>query len=377
MEDKALALAGRATSEGTRRYRDRMVDKGVVASHFREAHGLMLSSVGLGTYLGKTDDTADQAYVDAVVEAVSSGCNVLDTAINYRHQRSERCLGVALEQLEQEGRAARDEIFVATKGGYIPLDTEVPDDSRAYFRDTFLVPGILKAEDVVAGMHCMSPTYLEHQIGKSLENLGLETVDLYYVHNPEGQIEAVGRPAFRLRVRQAFRALEAAVAAGRLTSYGTATWNGYRVEPDATEFLHLQEMVDLAKQAAEGSPALRFVQLPLNLAMTEALTLGNQPAGGDRKPSTLLAASDAGLAVMASASLLQGRLTSGLPPELGEALTGLESDAQRALQFVRSTPGITTALVGMSQVEHVQENMAVAKIPPASPEQLRRLFQRA
>jgi aryl-alcohol dehydrogenase-like predicted oxidoreductase len=352
-----------------------MVGRGLSPAHFREAHGLVLSSIGLGTYLGGTDEGSDRAYEEAMVEAVASGCNVLDTAINYRHQRSERCLGAALERLEDQGIARRDEVFVATKGGYIPFDGSMPEDPRAYFRDTFLAPGVLQPEDVVGGMHCMSPRYLEHQLDRSLQNLGLEAVDLYYVHNPEGQIEAVGRPAFRLRIRQAFRFLEAAAADGRVGSYGTATWNGYRVADDAPEFLHLREMLDLARQAAEQEPAFRFLQLPHNLAMTEALTLGNQPAAGDRRESTLVAARAAGLAVMASASLLQGRLASGLPPELDDALSGLETDAQRALQFVRSTPGVTTALVGMSQVEHVRENLALARVPPASPEQLRRLFQ--
>ena len=116
-------------------------------------------------------------------------------------------------------------------------------------------------------------------------------------------------------------------------------------------------------QVSPGESSFRFLQMPHNLAMTEALTVGNQPHAGERKLSALLAARDAGMAVMASASLLQGRLSSGLPPELGEALGDLESDAQRALQFVRSTPGVTVALVGMSQKDHVQENLTLAKIP--------------
>jgi aryl-alcohol dehydrogenase-like predicted oxidoreductase len=77
---------------------------------------------------------------------------------------------------------------------------------------------------------------------------------------------------------------------------------------------------------------------------------------------------------MASASLLQSRLTRGMPPFLGEVLAGLETDAQRALQFVRSAPGLGTALVGMKQEAHVLENLATARVPPAPPEQFERLF---
>ena len=55
----------------------------------------------------------------------------------------------------------------------------------------------------------------------------------------------------------------------------------------------------------------------------------------------------------------------------------LETDGQRALQFVRSTPGATTALVGMKQLNHVEENLKTARIPPAPWEQYSKLFQTA
>jgi aryl-alcohol dehydrogenase-like predicted oxidoreductase len=77
---------------------------------------------------------------------------------------------------------------------------------------------------------------------------------------------------------------------------------------------------------------------------------------------------------MCSASMFQAKLAQNLPPFVGEALKGLSTDAQRAIQFVRSTPGVTTALVGMSQRTHVDENMAVAAVPPASVEEFFGMF---
>jgi aryl-alcohol dehydrogenase-like predicted oxidoreductase len=56
---------------------------------------------------------------------------------------------------------------------------------------------------------------------------------------------------------------------------------------------------------------------------------------------------------------------------------GLENDAERAIQFVRSTPQFITALVGMSRVEHVQSNLRLASEPEATAEQYARLFERA
>ena len=107
-----------------------------------------------------------------------------------------------------------------------------------------------------------------------------------------------------------------------------------------------------------------MIQLPYNLRMTEALTLHNQPVGDASLP-IVQAAEHLGVYVTASACMLRGQLAKNLPPELGQVLSGLRTDAQRALQFVRSTPGVGTALCGMQRVDHVEENAALVKVPPA------------
>jgi aryl-alcohol dehydrogenase-like predicted oxidoreductase len=221
----------------------------------------------------------------------------------------------------------------------------------------------------------MTPAYLEHQLDTSLHNLGLECVDIYYVHNPETQLEEIPRAAFLQRMRAAFQGLEAGVTAGKLRWSGTATWEGYRRPPEATDYLSLGELVAAARDVGGDAHHLRVIQLPHNLAMPEALTQQNQQAGGQML-SPLEAAQAFGLYVMCSASILQSRLTRGLPEVLAQVFR-LDSDAQRAIQFVRSTPGVGTALIGMKQVRHVEENLAVARVPPASLEQFMRLFERS
>jgi predicted aldo/keto reductase-like oxidoreductase len=132
-------------------------------------------------------------------------------------------------------------------------------------------------------------------------------------------------------------------------------------------------MVTLAREVGGEAHGFRFIQLPLNLAMPEALTLRNQEVNGT-EVSTLDAAAALGVTVMASASILQGRVAHGLPPGLREPLGNLATDAQMAIQFVRSAPGITTALVGMSSPEHVEENLELARVEPLAPEQFMQLF---
>ena len=135
----------------------------------------------------------------------------------------------------------------------------------------------------------------------------------------------------------------------------------------------MEELVKIAFEIAGRQHHFRVIQFPFNLAMPEAFTLANQQLP-DRRGTTLRAAVDFGIAVCASASLLQGRLARGLPPIMTQAFEGLTTDAQRALQFVRSAPGINVALVGMKSEEHVSEVVQALQHPPASIEAFSKLF---
>ena len=361
-----------ATSDGTKKYAARFAAR-AAAGHFREQQGLWLSSLGVGTYLGEADAATDRAYTDAIVAAVESGANVIDSAINYRFQRSERSIGMALSELSRRGYS-REELLVCTKGGFLTPDSSMPADASEYFNHEYVETGILQEGDVAAGCHSMAPRFLADQLKRSLFNLGVETVDVYYLHNPETQLDEVPREMFHTRMRAAFEFLESAVAAAKIHFYGMATWNAFRQTENSPDYLSLATMESLARDVAGGSHHFRFVQLPCNLGMTEALTRANQTLDGHVMPM-VEAANKLGITLMASASMLQGKLSGGLPPFVQNAL-GLNSDSERALQFVRSTPGITTALVGMSRAEHVRANLSLVNVEPASKDQFSRLFER-
>jgi aryl-alcohol dehydrogenase-like predicted oxidoreductase len=359
-----------ATTEGTARYAKKFAG-GAAPEHFREAHKFAVSSIGIGTYLGQPDDKTDGGYTASVAAAVENGINVIDTAINYRFQRSERSVGSAIRELVQKG-FSREELFLCTKGGYLTPDGSMPAEPNEYFYREYIQPGIFKPNDIVQGSHCMTPRFLENQLGRSLRNLGVDSIDVYYLHNPETQLAEASRPDFLERIRDAFIFLESAAATGKIQYYGVATWNGFRQESATRDSLQLSELEQLARDIAGEKHCFRFVQLPFNLAMTEALTLGNQSLGGQTK-TVMEAASELGITLIASASLLQGQVARNLPPFVAQAL-GLQSDAERALQFARSSPGITTALVGMSRPEHVKANARLAGIAPATVDEFSKLF---
>lgn len=360
-----------ATPAGTARYRERF-NTAAAAGHFRQQQGRWFSSLGIGTYLGDADEETDRRYREAIVRAVELGANVIDTASNYRFQRSERSIGAALAELAERG-FTREEIIVCTKGGYLPFDDAPPRDVRQYVEETFVKPGIASFADIAGGSHCMTPRYLQNQLDQSLANMKIDCVDVYYVHNPESQLAEVPAEEFWKRLRAAFETLEQAVADGKVGAYGVATWNGFRSEPGAAGYHSLEAMVETAREVGGESHHFRFIQLPLNLAMPEALFFQNQKLG-DEYVSVLQAASAFDITVMASASILQGQVSRGLPEAIREPLGSLATDAQTGIQFVRSAPGITTALVGMSTVEHVEENLELAHTAPAQPDDLIRVF---
>ena len=363
---------GSATADGTLRYAARFQGR-AAAGHFREIRGgLVLSSIGIGTYLGEPDDKTDLAYTAAIVAAIENGINVVDAAINYRFQRSERAVGAALRQLFLKGYS-RDEIVVCTKAGFLTPDGDMPADPNSYFAREFLERGIFSADDVAAGCHCMAPGYLSDQLERSRRNLGLMTIDVFYLHNPETQLSEVSPEVFRARIREAFLFLESAVASKAIRAYGMATWNSFRDDPKAPGYISLKEMADIARDVAGDDHHFRFVQLPFNIAMPEALTRPNQLIDGKLVPM-VQAARSLGIALVTSAALLQGQLTKNLPPFIAAAL-GRTENSSLALQFARSVPGLTTALVGMSRVQHVKSNAELVGVEPASREQFLKLFE--
>jgi aryl-alcohol dehydrogenase-like predicted oxidoreductase len=365
-------MTGGATQQGTTRYAEKL--RGVAAEgHFRQAEKLTISSLGIGTYLGPPNDATDSGYTAAIVAAAESGINLIDTAINYRLQRSERSVGTALKVLARKG-IGRDEMVVCTKGGYLTPDGSMPQDPNRYFFEEYLQKGIFTAKDIVAGSHCMTPRFLENQLRRSLKNLQMDCIDVYYLHNPETQLSEVPPAEFLKRVQEAFAFLESAVSRGQIQFYGMATWNGFRQERTAHEAMQLGEIAAVAKQIAGEKHHFRFVQLPFNLAMTEALTLGGQAVPSGLK-TVMEAADELGIQLIASAALLQGQVAQNLPAFVADAL-GLENDAERALQFARSAPGITAALVGMSRTAHVEANVRLVQIPPAGLDQFSKLFSR-
>ncbi len=343
-----------ATEAGTARFVERH-GKGLAEDAWTHIARLQLSSIGIGTYLGAVDDATDERYEAAIVEAVRRGINVIDTASNYRLGRSERAVGRALTTLKEMGEIYRSEVLIASKAGFVAGDGQPPADPLAYAMEQTAGAGLAEPEELCCGCHCMSPDYLAASIERSLQRLAIETLDVCFVHNPECQLHQVDRPTFMARLGRAFEALERLADDGRLRVYGVATWTGLRARPNERDWLSLADLCALAEEVAGTRHRFRAIELPFNVRMPEALTRNNQRVEG-QDCSAFEAARRLGMVTFVSGTLQQGKLARGA------------DGGGKALQLARSVPGVTSALVGMSDPAHVVDNaslLAGARLSPA------------
>lgn len=376
MANEQELINGFATSEGTQQYVKYAVkEKSRPESHFRVFDNLHLSSLGMGTYLGEITDYEDEAMEHAIYESIKSGAmNVIDTAINYRAMKSEKCIGRALSRLIRDRIISRDQVFVSTKNGYITNDGDFPSiEMMEYMQKMYITPGLISPSDISSGYNVLNPTYIERCIDKSLSNMKLNTIDLVYVHNSfESWYQDVTREEYMEKLRKVFQVYEKYRARNKLRYYGMATWTCFRVPNDSNEYLSLEEVVKLAEDVNEGGldkSGFRFIQLPYNLAYSEPLLLKNQTVGNQENLSILEAASKLKIGVFTSIPLFQGRLLQANIPNYKEDLT---DPVAKIVQVIRSTPSVIAPLIGQKRPEHVEQNLRLASVPPLQLEEYKR-----
>ena len=362
-------ISGHATPQGTRKF---VENSNVTESNFNEFKSLLLSNVGMGTYLGDPDSKTDELVTSAVKQTIQSGINVIDTAINYRAQKAERSVGKAISELIHDGIISRDQIFLCSKNGYVTNDADVKLGFWEYVKEEYSQKGIVKEGDITSGYHCMTVPFLSKQLDQTLKNLDIECLDLMYLHNAvEGQIKDVSKEKFLANLKSVFEFYEQKRKEGKIKFYGMATWECFRVSPDDPQYLSLEETVKMAKSVGGDDHGFRFIQLPFNMHYDQALLTKNQLAGNE-KISILESATRLNIGVFTSVPFMQGRLlASGTMPEFNDLKPSL-----RALQFLRSSPGVLAPLAGQKSPQHVSENLEIMKIPPISPDEFLALVKK-
>jgi aryl-alcohol dehydrogenase-like predicted oxidoreductase len=196
-----------------------------------------VSAIALGTaeFGTQTPPETARRLVAAYAEA---GGNFFDSAHCYAFWKpdglgaSERTLGAVLRDL-----GLRDRAVIATKGGH-------PDNGPAYRR-----PDDYLSERVVA-----------RDIEESRERLGIDSIDLYYLHRDDS----------RVPVGEVIEMLNAHVAADRVRALGASNWsveriaeaNSYAASRGLAGFVASQVQYSLAVpvwSAAGEDPTVRYL----------------------------------------------------------------------------------------------------------------------
>lgn len=274
-------VSGAATDAGTAAYAARFsMNPGYGYVPFSTT-GLVVSRLGFGTY--RVDDRIDQ-HRDALAHALRKGVNLIDTSTNYRDGHSERLVGEVVNKLATSGEVGRDAVVVVSKIGYVQGENYELATSREASGRPF--PEMVKYGDGL--WHCIHPEWLEDQLGRSLERLGMETLDVCLLHNPEyflGHAIKAGRPLtearaeFYRRVTAAFGHFEQEVARGRIRFYGVSSNSlvDAAMDPEATS---ASAFLEAAREAGGKEHHFRVLQLPMNLLEPGALLEKNTGPGG-------------------------------------------------------------------------------------------------
>ncbi|MEA3499278.1 MAG: aldo/keto reductase [Campylobacterota bacterium] len=332
---------------------------------FIKHNDLIFSKLGLGTFNKEPYKEENYVfhYIEAVKEAVKNGINLIDTASNYRYGQSEKEIGTALKEIFSEGITKREELILCSKGGFIQLDYPFPSNPYTWIDENIIQTKLATKDDIELDQHCITADYLEWSCRRSLQNVGVDSFDIYYLHNPEMQLSKLGEKEFYKQIEKVFTRFEKLADEGLFSSYGVAVWNGF-VKLDE-ELLSLEKLVQIANKVGGVNHRFRYIQTPFNMAKTDIYTQETQKVNNE--PCTLLqAAHRLKIGVISSSSLLQMNLfKKSFSPESGVILDSsmtLKSDIQLALQFVRSTPGIISGLFGSKVPLNIRRNCEISKI---------------
>ncbi|WP_375725123.1 aldo/keto reductase [Arcobacter sp. KX21116] len=331
-----------------------------------KSNDLIFSKLGLGTFNKEPYKEENYVfhYIEGVKEAVKNGINLIDSASNYRYGQSEKEIGIALKELFEEKIVKREELIICSKGGFIQLEYPFPKNPYTWIEDNIIKTKLATKEDIELDQHCLSADFIEWSCKKSLENMGIDKFDIYYLHNPEIQIQKNGYKKFLKKVESIFKRFEKMVKMGFIKYYGVAVWNGFS-DKSTGEHINLEDLVEIALKVGGENHHFKYIQTPFNIAKTNIYTMPTQTVKGEE--CTLLQASHRlKIGVISSSSLLQMHLfKKSFKAETGYLLDNkmvLENDIQLALQFVRSTPGIITSLFASKVPVHIKSNLKITQI---------------
>jgi aryl-alcohol dehydrogenase-like predicted oxidoreductase len=212
-----------------------------------------MSIVGFGGYRISIES---KKHYEALKHAVISGCSLIDTSSIYTDGDSEKLVGLVLKEVTQKPT-------IVSKVGYI--QGSVFDVIK---EDEDLRVDLVEYSESIS--HSIHPNFIANQLTTSLKNLGVDSIDIYLLHNPEYYLKTPGsnKDEYYSRIKKAFLYLEEQVNLGRIKSYGISS-NTFIDPKDDHESTDLEKVYEIASQS--DLKHFKYIQFPLNLLELGAL----------------------------------------------------------------------------------------------------------
>lgn len=346
MDEGVCMNKGYATAEATRAYvskykwLERKEEQNQVFNH---------SPIALGNHLGTFSDEDSQKYKEAMSYALLHGINVLDTAINYRGMKSEKDTGEVLQELISTGQICRDEVIVCTKAGLLFGDITARLRPKDYLEKNLLHKGICMSDfhEYEGLLHTLNTDFYREAIEISMGNLGIETIDIHYIHIPEISRAVLGEEVFYDQMYSLFVCYEDMVKQGKIRYYGLAL-EMLCMEPEEEKWtFSLEKLCSMADEITNGESHFHFVQLPWNQRYQSAAELKKQIVAGE--PCTLLEA----------IQKLGMEAVGSMPFDFGEGF--VKNTLTDMLSFCLGQKEISWVNCGSKNIVHIREMMDALK----------------
>jgi len=310
-----------------------------------------LSKIGIGLYLGDETEIVDNNLFRVLERSLNTGINIFDCSPSYRNGKSEKLIGKLIRKYPNKT------YNISTKGGFIPFDFSKGEKAENNYIKELIDSNLIKEELFDQQyFQTFDVRYLQYSLQKTLENINRDSVEIYYIHNPEYLLERCGREIFLNHMRNVFHWIKTEIENRRILEFGISSWFGF-FEREPSKRLQLNDFINLSKEIGIRQH-FRYIQVPYNFYQTDLLFFKGQEVC-NKQISLGSAAEKYNLSLITSATLNQGRLVNYTFPDKVTKIFPNMTSAQISLAFVLSTPSIKSCLVGTNSLDHLEELLVV------------------
>lgn len=306
-----------------------------------------MGRIALGTHLGDFSHTDSEKYINAVKYAIRNGISTIDGAINYRGMRSEKDEGTAINQLIEAGEIKREDIFITSKAGLLFGDVEEGLNPQKCLKDILEPKGVTIDDftEYEGLLQTLNPRFFEIALNKSLQNLGVETLDLHYIHIPEISRLGLSEEEFYTRIQALFSWYESKVSEGKLRFYGIAFEFMTEEPQEAKWHIELEKIKQLAEKVSVGENHLKYILFEYNLLSASANMDKTQTVKGEQ------------MTMIDACRKLGFETVASMPFAMGD---GFEKySVEEMLSFALNS--MEHVIVGSKNVKHIQEIIDTAR----------------